>query len=71
MNGILIVDDSPPVRRSLRSLLEQQPDWKVCGEATDGWEAIDKAQGLQPDLIVLDMSMPVMDGLTTAKEIKK
>jgi DNA-binding NarL/FixJ family response regulator len=71
MNSILIVDDSPRVRRSLRNLLEQQPDWNVCGEATNGWEAIAKAQALQPDLIVLDMSMPIMDGLATAKEIKK
>jgi DNA-binding NarL/FixJ family response regulator len=69
--SILIVDDSPAVRRSLRSSLEQYPDWVVCGEATDGREAIEKSRQLKPDLIILDFSMPEMVGLTAARELKR
>lgn len=66
---ILIADDSALVRQQLRSLLEMNSDWEVCGEAVDGREAVDKARQLQPDLVVLDFSMPVMNGLQAAKEI--
>lgn len=59
--SILIVDDNAAVRRSLRRVLESHPQWEVCGEAANGCEAITKAQELQPDLIVLDLSMPVMN----------
>jgi DNA-binding NarL/FixJ family response regulator len=69
--SILIVDDSPVVRHSLRSYLEQQPDWIVCGEAGDGREAIEKAKQLKPDLIILDLSMPGMNGLAAAGELKR
>jgi DNA-binding NarL/FixJ family response regulator len=69
--SILIVDDSPVVRHSLRSSLEQVPDWIVCGEAADGQEAIDKSKQLNPDLIILDFSMPHMDGLAAARELKR
>ena len=68
---ILIVDDSPVVLRALRDLLERQTDWKVCGEAENGKEAIAKAQELHPDLIVLDLSMPVMNGLDAARVLKR
>jgi|SRR5215467_8682332 len=64
---ILIVDDSPPVRTLLRRVLEGQPGWQVCGEASNGKEGIEKAQTVSPDLIVLDLSMPVMNGLEAAK----
>jgi DNA-binding NarL/FixJ family response regulator len=69
--SILIVDDSPAVRQSLRSSLEQHPDWTVCDEAGDGREAIKKSRELNPDLIILDLSMPRMDGLATARELNR
>ena len=68
---ILIADDSALVRQQLRSLLEINSDWEVCGEAVDGREAIEKVRLLQPDLVVLDFSMPVMNGLQAAKEISQ
>jgi DNA-binding NarL/FixJ family response regulator len=68
---ILIVDDSPLVRQRLRDMLQQHPDWKVCGEAPNGREAVQKVQELAPDLIVLDFLMPGMDGLQAAREIGK
>ena len=68
---ILIADDSRPVRRSLRSLLEQKPDWKVCAEAVDGADAVAKAQQFKPDIIVLDLFMPRMTGLDAARAIGK
>jgi DNA-binding NarL/FixJ family response regulator len=68
--AILLVDDKPFMRRILRDFLEQQPSWKVCGEAEDGVEAIVKAQQLRPDLIILDFQMPVMNGLDAAKQLK-
>jgi two-component system, NarL family, response regulator YdfI len=69
--SILIVDDSPVVRHSLRTSLEQFPDWIVCGEAEDGREAIEKSGQLHPDLIILDLSMPNMDGLAAARELNR
>ena len=67
---ILIVDDSALIRRMIHETLEQQDGWEVCGEAADGREAIEKAQQLKPDLIVLDLSMPVMNGLEAARVLK-
>jgi DNA-binding NarL/FixJ family response regulator len=69
--SILIVDDHPAVRRALRAAFEQQPGLTVCGEAEDGFDAIGKAKKLAPDLIVLDLRMPVMDGLEAARELKR
>jgi DNA-binding NarL/FixJ family response regulator len=69
--SILLVDDKAFLRRILRDYLEQQPNWVVCGEAEDGVDAIVKAQQLRPDLIVLDFSMPVMNGLEAAKHLKR
>ncbi len=66
---ILIADDSPLVRQQLRSLLELNPDWEVCGEAVDGRDAVEKVAALHPDLVVLDFSMPILNGLQAAKEI--
>jgi two-component system, NarL family, response regulator NreC len=66
---IMVVDDSSAIRRALQRVLESNPDWAVCGEAADGVEGIQKAQELKPDLIVLDISMPVMDGLAAARII--
>jgi DNA-binding NarL/FixJ family response regulator len=67
---ILIVDDSPSVRTALRKFLEQNNnDWRVCGEAEDGREAVDRARQLKPDVVVMDFLMPVQDGLHAAEEI--
>jgi DNA-binding NarL/FixJ family response regulator len=68
---ILIVDDSALLRRIIRETLEQQNGWEVSGEAANGREAIEKAQELRPDLIVLDLAMPVMNGLEAARALKR
>jgi DNA-binding NarL/FixJ family response regulator len=66
---ILIADDSPFVRKAIRFLLESNPGWEVCGEATNGQEALDRAMKLTPDIIILDLVMPVMDGLQAARRM--
>jgi DNA-binding NarL/FixJ family response regulator len=63
---ILIVDDNAPIRGIIRAAIESRPGFKVCGEAADGAEGIEKGRELKPDLIVLDLSMPRMNGLRTA-----
>jgi two-component system response regulator NreC len=68
---ILIVDDHEIFRRGLRSLLESHPEWDVCGEATDGHEAVQKSKELQPDVVVLDISMPRLNGLDATGVIRK
>jgi DNA-binding NarL/FixJ family response regulator len=67
---ILIVDDSAYVRRSMRALFAGQRDFEICGEATDGQDGIEKAEKLNPDLIILDLSMPVMNGLDAARALR-
>ena len=69
--GILIVDDNAIIRRSLRRILESVEGWKVCGEAADGQEGVDKARELGPDLIILDLSMPRLNGLEAARILSK
>jgi DNA-binding NarL/FixJ family response regulator len=71
MKSILIVDDSPLVRRTLRALLEQQSEWIVYGEAGNGRDGIDKAQQLHPDVIVLDLVMPVLNGIEASRVLKR
>jgi len=66
---IAIVDDHPTIRKVIRSFIESNTDWEVCGEAGDGEAAISVAVRLNPDLIVLDLSMPVMNGLDAARAI--
>ena len=66
---VLIVDDSLAIRQAVRSCIESNTDWQVCGEAEDGKAAIDLVRRLNPDLLVLDLSMPVMNGLEAAREI--
>jgi len=68
---ILIVDDHEIFRRGLRSLLESRPEFEILGEAGDGVQAIEKASELKPDLIVMDVSMPRLDGLQATRQIRK
>jgi DNA-binding NarL/FixJ family response regulator len=67
--SILIADDHEVVRRGVRALLEVRPEWKICGEAATGREAIEKARKLRPDLVLLDLTMPEMDGLEAIPQI--
>lgn len=69
-SSVLVVDDSPTMRRALRTFLKAESDFEVCGEAQDGREAIEKAKQLHPDLIVTDLSMPTMNGLEAARVLK-
>lgn len=66
---ILIADDNPIMRTTLRALLGSREGWQVCYEASNGLEAVQGAATLKPDLVILDLSMPVMDGLQAAREI--
>jgi DNA-binding NarL/FixJ family response regulator len=68
---ILIVDDLPQMRKLIRDYLEEEKEFRVCGEAIDGFDAIDKAQNLKPDLIILEASMPRMNGIEAAPKLKK
>lgn len=68
---ILLADDHDIVREGLRMLLGAQEHWQVCGEATTGREAVDMATQLKPDIIVLDLSMPELNGLEATRQIRK
>ncbi len=68
---ILIVDDEKAVRTALGRLLATRKEWLVVGEAADGAEAIGKARELQPDVVIMDITMPEMNGLEATPEIKK
>jgi len=68
---ILIADDSPTVRAGLKLLLQYHENWTVCGEAENGQDAVQKAAELKPDVILLDISMPAMDGLSAAELIRR
>jgi DNA-binding NarL/FixJ family response regulator len=69
--SVLIVDDSAHVRQALCELFKKETDFEVCGEAENGREGIEKAQQFRPDLIVLDLSMPVMNGFDSARVLKR
>jgi len=68
---ILIADDNALVRKLLRIMLEGQKGWLICAEATNGSEAILKAQESKPDAVILDFAMPLLDGLDAAREITR
>jgi len=70
MAGILIVDDNSSIRLLLRSFVETKTRFSVCGEARHGTEGIEKAQQLQPDLVLLDLAMPLMNGAEAAVVLK-
>jgi DNA-binding NarL/FixJ family response regulator len=67
---ILIADDHPIIRKHVLRILEEQPSFSVCGEAYDGVEAIEEAQRLKPDVVVLNVSMPILNGLDAGRKIK-
>jgi DNA-binding NarL/FixJ family response regulator len=67
---ILIVDDHEIFRKGLRSVLESRPELEICGEATNGVEAVEKAKQIQPDVILMDISMPYLDGLQATRQIR-
>jgi len=66
---ILIADDYEPTRRALRNLIETHEGWEVCGEVQDGDEAVARAAELRPDVVILDLAMPRMDGVEAARLI--
>ena len=68
---ILIADDDASIRGLLRRILEEHPGWQVCGEAANGRDAIQKTEQLTPDVVVIDLAMPQMNGLQAGQEIFK
>ncbi len=68
---ILIADDHEVVRRGIRALLEGEAGWEVCGEAVTGREAVEKAQQFTPDIVILDIAMPELNGLEAARQIRR
>ena len=68
---LLIVDDHEIFRRGLRALLEPYAEWKVCGEAVDGTDAVAQCKLLKPDVVVMDVTMPGLNGLEASRFIKK
>ena len=68
---ILIADDHAIVREGIRAILEAQPDFEVKGEAIDGQEAVDKTKQLKPDIVILDLTMPRLNGLEALRQIKQ
>ena len=68
---VLLVDDNTGVRSFVRQLFESEPDFEISGEAENGRDAVEKAENLKPDLIILDLSMPVMTGLDAAPLLRR
>lgn len=68
---ILVVDDHEIFRRGLRALLEPTSEWEICGEAFDGLDAVEKCRSLTPDIVIMDITMPRLNGLEAARLIKK
>jgi DNA-binding NarL/FixJ family response regulator len=68
---ILIADDHDLMRRGLRTLLESRPGWTICAEASTGREAVAKAEELRPDIVIMDITMPELNGVEAARRILK
>ncbi|MGA8491749.1 MAG: response regulator transcription factor, partial [Terriglobales bacterium] len=66
---ILVADDHEVVRRGIRVLIEGHPGWEVCADAVDGREAVERARDLKPDLVLLDIGMPNLNGIEAARQI--
>lgn len=71
MVRILLADDHDVVRRGLKALLQERPDWEICGEALSGREAVDLARESQPEVAIVDLMMPDLNGLETTRQIRK
>ena len=71
MCRILIADDHEVVREGMRAMIEHEPGWEVCGIAINGREAVETAMKLKPEVVVLDMTMPELDGLEALRQIKR
>lgn len=69
--SILIVDDFPGWRARVREILAAHPEWKIISEASDGHQAVQEASELQPDIVVLDIALPRLNGIETAKMIRQ
>jgi DNA-binding NarL/FixJ family response regulator len=67
----LVVDDHAVVRRGVRSLLESHEGWTVCGEAATGRDAVEQSRHLRPDVVVMDLSLPELNGLDAIRQILK
>ena len=68
---ILLADDHDVVRRGLKALVQEHAGWEICGEATSGWEAVDLAREMQPDIAIVDLMMPDLNGLGVTRQIRK
>ena len=68
---ILVADDHEVVRRGVRVLLEAHPGWEICDEAVEGRDAVEKASRLRPEVVILDIGMPLLNGLDAARQILK
>src|SRR6201986_3838578 len=68
---ILIADDHDLMRRGIKGMLQSHPGWEICGEAHTGREAVSRAEELKPDVVILDISMPDLNGLEAARRIRK
>jgi DNA-binding NarL/FixJ family response regulator len=66
---VLVVDDYEPWRRHVRSVLERIPSWQIAGEAADGQAAVQSARELKPDLILMDIGLPILNGIRAAQQI--
>ena len=71
MNRVLVVDDHTVIRRGIQSILRAWPEWQISGEAANGEEAVRLTQDLKPDIVLMDISMPVMGGLEATRAIRK
>lgn len=68
---IVIADDHEVVRKGIRSIIESHPGWQVCGEAADGRKAVEKAEELNPEVVIIDIGMPLLNGLEATRQILK
>ena len=68
---VLVVDDNPTVRRAIRLLIENNTNWQICAEADNGFRAVELAKEFAPSVVILDLAMPLMNGLAAARQISK
>src|ERR1700722_10260918 len=68
---ILIADDHELMRAGVRTILSNNPLWNICGEAENGRQAVEKARELKPDLVIIDISTPVLNGIDAAREVRQ